>query len=137
MSTDDRHAARDAAHVFRNAQLRFAGPVVRACRVFAALGLPITWHQPGSGTIDVPGPDAATVQVETTAGSLLLAVLVPPSAVPPIRALGAARVGPRDGETVTIFVEILFAAASDEAEVRRAIETLRAALRLRAACLAA
>ncbi len=137
MSSDSRDRSDDLPPLPRHARLSFAGPRARACRIFAALGLPITWRPPDAGAFTMPEPAPAVVHVEATAGSLLLMVLVDNRDKPTARALGDARLGPCDGDTAAVFTEILLTPALSEADVRRAVRTLVTALRRHRASAAA
>jgi hypothetical protein len=115
--------------------LSSAGPLARACRLFAALDLPITWHQPAAGSFALPEPPA-TVHVEVTAGSLLLVVLVEDRAAS-TAAAGDARLGPRDGDTAAVFTELALTPALAAADVRAALSALVSAVRRHGAPAAA
>jgi hypothetical protein len=115
--------------------LSSAGPLARACRLFAALGLPITWHRPAAGTFALAEPPA-TVHVEVTAGSLLLVVLVDDRAAS-TAAAGDARLGPRDGDTAAVFTELALTPGLAAAGVRAALDALVTALRRHGAPAAA
>jgi hypothetical protein len=115
----------------RHGRLRFAGPLIRATRAFAAAGFPITWRSPAHGTFDIHGVDAAVVHVEMTGGSLLLAVYVDAGDEPAARHLGSARLGPSDGDTATVYTELPLTPSTGDADVRRAVSALLGALRTR------
>jgi hypothetical protein len=99
--------------------------------LFAALGLPITWREPGAGTFAMPGPAPATVHVEATAGTLLLVILVDERATPTARSAGGARLGPRDGDTAAVFTELALTPTLDAADVQAALAALLTAVRQR------
>jgi hypothetical protein len=115
--------------------LSSAGPLARACRLFAALGLPITWHRPAAGSFALPDP-RADVHIEVTAGSLLLVVLVEDRAAS-TAAPGDARLGPRDGDTAAVFTELALTPALAAADVRAALSALVSAVRRHGAPAAA
>lgn len=114
-----------------------ADALSHADRLFAALGLPIAWREPGAGTFAMTGPAPVTVHVEATAGSLLLVVLVDDRAALSPRGAGSARLGPRDGDTAAVFTELALTPDLDAAAVRTALSALVTAVRQREVSAAA
>jgi hypothetical protein len=108
-----------------------ADALSHADQLFADLGLPIAWREPGAGTFAMAGPAPATVHVEAIAGSLLLVILVDERATPTARNAGGARLGPRDGDTAAVFTELALTPSLDAADVQAALAALVTAVRQR------